>query len=483
MTALGIVDMLDARASRPTGGSPSRGTTPGAAAFADVIQDAARAQRADDAPADGIPAEGSSTGSATTEAPTEPDGQVLPVVPAPLAPLPSGSGTAAPVEGSTTDATLDLDLDPMQPPVDAAEDAGAVDAAAASADLPPIAASSTVAASVDPARATASAGALAASAAPPAVPGASPRTSSSPGVGAASLPVSTAAVAGASDMNSTTADVPADAALRLARVPSSAAAAAAAGEHGAVAAAPAPASASNAGPALRVATATAPDTAPDTVASPAGSAPVVAAPAASVPATADAAGPTAAVTAPAPASPSPIAPSTPVAAAAIARPVLLPQISAPVVALAQAADGDHSLTLTVSPENLGPVTVRAHISGGAIHIELHAPNDLGREALRTVLADLRRDLAAAAPHASLMLSSSDDGPGSANPQSSPNGGSANGNAANGNAASAGGGQTRGDAPADRNASARPSTGAVPSAPDGTPPVPLVSPHGGIDVFA
>ncbi|MGW9156945.1 flagellar hook-length control protein FliK [Microbacterium sp. NPDC055665] len=479
MTALGIVDMLDARASRPTGGSPSRGTTPGAAAFADVIQDAARAQRADDAPADGIPAEGSSTGSATTEAPTEPDGQVLPVVPAPLAPLPSGSGTAAPVEGSTTDATLDLDLDPMQPPVDAAEDAGAVDAAAASADLPPIAASSTVAASVDPARATASAGALAASAAPPAVPGASPRTSSSPGVGAASLPVSTAAVAGASDMNSTTADVPADAALRLARVPSSATAAA--GEHGAVAAAPAPASASNADPALRVATATAPDTAPDTVASPAGSAPVVAAPAASAPASADAAGPTAAVTAPA--SPPPVAPSTPAAAAALARPVLLPQISAPVVALAQAADGDHSLTLTVSPENLGPVTVRAHISGGAIHIELHAPNDLGREALRAVLADLRRDLAAAAPHASLMLSSSDDGPGSANPQSSPNGGSANGNAANGNAASAGGGQTRGDAPADRNAGAQANPAVLPSAPDGTPPVPLVSPHGGIDVFA
>lgn len=477
MTALGIVDMLDARASRPTGGSPSRGTTPGAAAFADVIQDAARAQRADDAPADGIPAEGSSTGSTTTEAPTEPDGQVLPVVPAPLAPLPSDSGTAAPVEGSTTDATLDLDLDPMQPPVDAAEDAGVADAPAASAGLPPIAASSTVAASVDPARATASAGALAASAAPPAVPGASPRTSSSPGVGAASLPVSTAAVAGASDTNSTAADVPADAALRLAPVPSSAAAAA--GEHGAVAAAPAPASASNTDPALRIATATA----PDTVASPAGSAPVVAAPAASAPATADAAGTTVAVTAPSPASPPPVAPSTPAATAALARPVPLPQISAPVVALAQAADGDHSLTLTVSPENLGPVTVRAHISGGAIHIELHAPNDLGREALRAVLADLRRDLAAAAPHASLMLSSSDDGPGSANPQSSPNGGSANGNAANGSAASAGSGQTRGDAPTDRNAGARPSTDVAPSAPDGTPPVPLVSPHGGIDVFA
>ncbi len=103
------------------------------------------------------------------------------------------------------------------------------------------------------------------------------------------------------------------------------------------------------------------------------------------------------------------------------RPALLPQITAPVISLAQAPDGDHSLTLTVSPENLGPVTVRAHISGGAIHIELHAPNDLGREALRAILVDLRRDLAAAAPQASLLLSTSDDGPASSNPQhSAPN---------------------------------------------------------------
>jgi flagellar hook-length control protein FliK len=148
------------------------------------------------------------------------------------------------------------------------------------------------------------------------------------------------------------------------------------------------------------------------------------------------------------------------------------------VSLAQAADGDHSLTLTVSPESLGPVTVRAHISGGTIHIELHAPNDLGREALRAVLADLRRDLAAAAPHASLVLSASDDGPGSTNPQGSPN----SGGAAGGNAASAGGGQARGDAPADRN-DAPPTPVLVPLAPDDAPPVPLDSPLGGIDVFA
>ncbi len=61
MTALGIVDMLDPRASRPSGAAPSRGATPGAAAFADVIQDAARAQLADDAPTDGVVDEGVSS--------------------------------------------------------------------------------------------------------------------------------------------------------------------------------------------------------------------------------------------------------------------------------------------------------------------------------------------------------------------------------------------------------------------------------------
>lgn len=484
MTALGIVDMLDPRGSRPSGAAPSRGATPGAAAFADVIQDAARAQLADDAPTDGVLAEGvssgASTGTETTDATAESADPVVPVTASPLPPLtiPSGSGTGAPVDGSASGASPDLDGAP--PPVDAAEDTGAADAPAEAADPTPIAASGAVAASVDPARATASATALAASSVPPAVTGvSSPRASTGPAAGgAASAPVGSDGIAGASGANSTTADAPADAALRLVPV--------AAGPHGAVAAAASsePAPGSNADPALLAGAATAADTAPDAAPSSAGSTPVVAAPAASVPATADAAGPTAAVTAPAHASPPPIAPTTPAAAAAIARPVLLPQIAAPVVSLAQAADGDHSLTLTVSPENLGPVTVRAHISGGAIHIELHAPNDLGREALRAVLADLRRDLAAAAPHASLMLSTSDDGPGSSNPQSSPNGGgSANGNAANGNAASAGGGQARGDAPADRNAAARPNPAVVPTAPDGAASVPLVSPLGGIDVFA
>lgn len=94
-------------------------------------------------------------------------------------------------------------------------------------------------------------------------------------------------------------------------------------------------------------------------------------------------------------------------AASAPRPVLLPQLAAPVIALARSPQGEHSITLTVTPENLGPVTVRAHISGSSIRLELHATSDAGREALRVILTDLRRDLSAAAPGASVDLSARD----------------------------------------------------------------------------
>lgn len=98
------------------------------------------------------------------------------------------------------------------------------------------------------------------------------------------------------------------------------------------------------------------------------------------------------------------------AAGTPARPPLTPQLATPLLSLAQAGDGDHRITVTVSPEDLGPVTVRAHISGDTMRIELTAPSDAGRDAIRHILADLRRDLAAAAPQASLALAAGDAGP-------------------------------------------------------------------------
>ncbi|OIU85836.1 hypothetical protein BFN01_12140 [Microbacterium sp. AR7-10] len=99
-------------------------------------------------------------------------------------------------------------------------------------------------------------------------------------------------------------------------------------------------------------------------------------------------------------------------AAGSARPALLPQLTGPVIALARSPEGQHSITLTVSPENLGPVTVRAHIVGSSIRLELHSPSDAGRDALRVILTDLRRDLSVAAPGASVDVSSRDSVSGS-----------------------------------------------------------------------
>lgn len=90
--------------------------------------------------------------------------------------------------------------------------------------------------------------------------------------------------------------------------------------------------------------------------------------------------------------------ATPRAVAAQVAPVVLNIVQRPV--------GSHQLTMTVNPDSLGPVTVRAHISAsGEVRVELLGTTDAGREALRTIATDLRRDLAAVMPHASLSLGS------------------------------------------------------------------------------
>lgn len=92
----------------------------------------------------------------------------------------------------------------------------------------------------------------------------------------------------------------------------------------------------------------------------------------------------------------PTAAPTPAAAAqpaAPAAPPLQAQLAGPIAQLATGPTGEKVLTVNVAPENLGPVTVRANISGDAMRIELFAPQDAGREALRGMLTELRRDLA------------------------------------------------------------------------------------------
>ncbi|MBT1002803.1 flagellar hook-length control protein FliK [Paenarthrobacter sp. DKR-5] len=107
----------------------------------------------------------------------------------------------------------------------------------------------------------------------------------------------------------------------------------------------------------------------------------------------------------------PAAPATPAQAAnPVHTPVAVPagiaaQIARPVFTMARAPEGTHTLTVQVNPENLGPVTVQAHISAGNVRIELIAANSDGRDVLRQILPDLKRDLAGTGSQATLDLSS------------------------------------------------------------------------------
>lgn len=134
-----------------------------------------------------------------------------------------------------------------------------------------------------------------------------------------------------------------------------------------------------------------------------------------------------------------------------------PQVTAPVLSLVRAPDGEHTVTVRVSPENLGPVTVTAHISRGAIAVELGTVSDAGRDALRAILVDLRRDLAALAPMSSITLSPADpNAPGSgsasgqwASGQSGPSGYGASSFAPGSGSGSGGGGAGTSGHPGER----------------------------------
>jgi translation initiation factor 1 (eIF-1/SUI1) len=101
--------------------------------------------------------------------------------------------------------------------------------------------------------------------------------------------------------------------------------------------------------------------------------------------------------APAPATAAPRAAATP----------LNEQLAKPIFTLRTAPSGDHVMTLQVTPENLGPVTVRAHVGTDGIRIELIAATDQAREALRGILSDLKRDLSTGGMPASLDLAPDD----------------------------------------------------------------------------
>lgn len=96
--------------------------------------------------------------------------------------------------------------------------------------------------------------------------------------------------------------------------------------------------------------------------------------------------------------------SAPQAAAAPA-PVQQPlhtQLAKPMFTLAAAGNGEHVMTMKVTPEDLGTVTVRAVIGPEGVRMELFAA-DAGREAVKAIMPELRRELAGAGLNASLDL--------------------------------------------------------------------------------
>ena len=101
------------------------------------------------------------------------------------------------------------------------------------------------------------------------------------------------------------------------------------------------------------------------------------------------------------------APAAPAPPAATPPTPLAPQLTTPLVSLARSGQGEHTLTLRVSPEDLGPVTVKARITGSSVTIELASGTAAGRDALRALLVDLRRDLAVLVPHSSIAVTTAD----------------------------------------------------------------------------
>lgn len=103
------------------------------------------------------------------------------------------------------------------------------------------------------------------------------------------------------------------------------------------------------------------------------------------------------------------APAAPVTPAAAPTPTIAvpfaTQIARPVFTLAAAGPGEHVVTVTVTPDTLGPVTVRAHVTADAMRVELFSPSELGRDALRSILPDLKRDLSGVGLNTRLDLSS------------------------------------------------------------------------------
>jgi flagellar hook-length control protein FliK len=71
------------------------------------------------------------------------------------------------------------------------------------------------------------------------------------------------------------------------------------------------------------------------------------------------------------------------------------QIAQRVAVLRGGPDGSHTMTVVLTPENLGPVEVSVTVSQGTVELTLRGAHEHGRAALLDAIPDLRRDLESA----------------------------------------------------------------------------------------
>jgi hypothetical protein len=76
-------------------------------------------------------------------------------------------------------------------------------------------------------------------------------------------------------------------------------------------------------------------------------------------------------------------------------PPVAAQLSQQLAVLTNAPDGSQTMTLVITPDDLGPVSIQATVTGGNLDLTLHGAHEHGRHALADALPELRRDLESA----------------------------------------------------------------------------------------
>ncbi|MGY1854873.1 flagellar hook-length control protein FliK [Modestobacter sp. SYSU DS0290] len=89
----------------------------------------------------------------------------------------------------------------------------------------------------------------------------------------------------------------------------------------------------------------------------------------------------------------PLGASGPTAPAA--EPPVAQQLGRQLGVLSNAPDGSSTMTLVITPEELGPVSIQVTVADGTLDLTLQGGSDAGRHALTDALPELRRELEAA----------------------------------------------------------------------------------------